>query len=121
MAAAVAISSRPLWWGGVASILAAIAFFLSCLLNLAFLSGTAFKTKNPLIAFERNGTTIDATMQAKAFRKCARAARRTPCAPSMHAVAVLCRAQPCFPSLRAPASEHVPGAALNPRICRACA
>ncbi|KAJ1622674.1 hypothetical protein T492DRAFT_318547 [Pavlovales sp. CCMP2436] len=47
--ARVATSSRPFWWGGIACFAAAITFFLSCLLNLAYLSGTAFETKNPFM------------------------------------------------------------------------
>lgn len=43
-----ASSTRPFWWGGMAAFSAAAFFFLSCLLNLAYLSGTAFpNTKNP--------------------------------------------------------------------------
>lgn len=41
-------SSRPFWWGGVAAFCAAGFAFLSCILNLVYLSGTAFpKTKSP--------------------------------------------------------------------------
>jgi hypothetical protein len=40
------------------------SFFLSCLLNLAFLSGTAFKTKNPLIKANKTNFNIDKQMEA---------------------------------------------------------
>lgn len=41
-------SSRPFWWGGVAAFCAAGFAFLSCILNLVYLSGTAFpNTKSP--------------------------------------------------------------------------
>lgn len=70
----VVISPRPHWWGGVAAITGSFTFFLACLLNLAFLSGTAFKTKNPLIAIDpesaRQGNlSVSATAQAAAYKK----------------------------------------------------
>ncbi|KAJ1636382.1 hypothetical protein T492DRAFT_959484 [Pavlovales sp. CCMP2436] len=69
MGAGIQVSTRPYWWGGMASVLGGLLFFLACLLNLAFLSGTAFKVKNPLVAFERTKTGIDATAQAAAYKK----------------------------------------------------